>query len=100
MKHTIYCKTAAKGEQSFYIVANGETHFLFRQNFRRGVKEYFGQGVCLDRAMNFAKAKGNTALMHTMEKLPTYIKYIEREYGLEVLKSTARRNANQRKKSA
>ena len=41
MANTIYCETTAKGVQSFFINANGETHFLFSQNFRRGVKEYF-----------------------------------------------------------
>ena len=100
MANTIYCETTAKGIQSFFITANGETHFLFSQNFRSGVKEYFERGVRIDEAINFARAKGNTAIMRTMEKLPSYIRYVEREYGMEVLKRTARKNQAHKRKSA
>ena len=100
MANTIYCRTTAKGVQSFFINSNGENHFLFSQNFRRGVKEYFERGVSIDQAINFARARGNSAVMHTMEKLPSYIRYIEREYGLEVLRRTARKNQTHKRRSA
>ena len=100
MANTIYCETTAKGIQSFFINANGETHFLFSQNFRRGVKEYFERGVRIDEAINFARAKGDNAVMRTMEKLPSYIRYVEREYGMEVLRKTARKNQTYKRKSA
>ena len=100
MANTIYCKTTEKGVQSFFINANGETHFLFSQNFRRGVKDYFERGVRIDEAINFKRANGNSAIIHTMEKLPAYIKYVEREYGMEVLKRTARKNQTYKRKSA
>ena len=100
MANTIYCATTSKGIQSFYITANGETHFLFSQNFRRGVKDYFERGVRIDEAINFARAKGNNAVMHTMEKLPSYIRYVEREYGMEVLRKTARKNQGNKRRSA
>ena len=80
MANTIYCATTSKGVQSFYITANRETHFLFSQNFRRGVKEYFERGVRIDEAMNFKRANGNSAVIHTMEKRPSYIRYVEKEY--------------------
>lgn len=100
MANTIYCATTSKGIQSFYITANGERHFLFSQNFRRGVKEYFERGVRIDEAMNFKRANGNSAIIHTMEKLPSYIRYVEREYGMQVLRSTARKNQNLKRKAA
>lgn len=100
MASTIYCKTTAKGVQSFFINVNGETHFLFSQNFRRGVKDYFERGVRIDEAINFKRANGNSAIIHTMEKLPSYIRYVEREYGMEVLKRTARKNQTYKRKSA
>lgn len=100
MANTIYCETTAKGVQSFFINANGETHFLFSQNFRRGVKDYFERGVRIDEAINFKRANGNSAIIHTMEKLPTYIRYVESEYGMEVLKRTARKNQTHKRKSA
>ena len=100
MANTIYCETTAKGVQSFFINANGETHFLFSQNFRRGVKDYFERGVRIDEAINFKRANGNSAIIHTMEKLPAYIRYVEREYGMEVLRRTVRKNQTCKRKSA
>ena len=101
MANTIYCKTTAKGVQSFYITtANGDTHFLFSQNFRRGVKDYFAGGVGIDEAINFKRAKGNSAIIRTMEKLPSYIRYVEREYGVEVLRKTIHKNQVYKKRSA
>ena len=100
MANTIYCETTAKGVQSFFINANGETHFLFSQNFRRGVKDYFERGVRIDEAINFNRANGNSAISHTLEKRPAYIRYVEREYGMEVLRRTARKNQTYTRKSA
>ena len=100
MANTICCETTAKGVQSFFIHANGETHFLFSQNFRRGVKDYFERGVRIDEAINFKRANGNSAIIHTMEKLPSYIRYVEREYGMEVLKRTARKNQSRKRRPA
>jgi hypothetical protein len=100
MANMIYCETTAQGIQSFYITTNGETHFLFSQNFKRGVKDYFERGVMVDEAINFKRANGNSAIIRTMEKLPAYIRYVEREYGMEVLRKTARKNQTYKRKSA
>ena len=100
MKTSVYCVTTGKGEQSFYLEACGETHFLFSQNFRRGVKEYFGAGVHIDAAMDFSRARSNTSLLKTMSKLPSYIKYVEKEYGIEVLRQTARKSAGAKRRIA
>ncbi len=96
MKTTIYCKTTDKGVHSFYLAQGREEYFLFHQNFRRGVKEYFGRGVSINEAFDFGRSHHNTSLIHTMEKLPAYIKYVEKEYGIEVLKQTAKKS-NRRK---
>lgn len=100
MTNIIYCRNTEKGIHNFYIEANGETHFLFSQSYKTGVRDYFGRGVSIDEAMNFKKANGNTAVIRTMEKLPSYIRYIEREYGMEVLRRTARKNQGHKRKSA
>ena len=97
---TIYCVPTEKGIHSFYIEACGETHFLFSQEYRRGVNEYFRGGVHLDAAFNFSRAKGDSALMRTMEKIPSFIRYIEREYGLEILRRTAKKNTKRCKRVA
>jgi hypothetical protein len=100
MVTTIYCTPTAKGVHSFYIEASGETHFVFSQAYRPGVNEYFRDGVRLDDALNFSRAKGDNAIKRTMEKLPSYIKYIEREYDLEILHRTAKKNAKHNRRAA
>ena len=41
----IYCKATAKGVHSFFPTAEGNEYYLFSQNYRKGVQEYFGRGV-------------------------------------------------------
>lgn len=100
MSTYIFCKTSTKGVHSFYLHTEGQTYYLFSQNFRRGVKHFFESGVTLNESMNFKKAKGDAAIIHTMEKLPCAIRYIEREYELEILTKTIRKNSKNPKKAA
>ena len=100
MKTNVYCRTTARGIQSFYLEAEGESHYLFSQKFRRGVAQYFTQGVCIDAAMDFSRAHRDTAIIHTMKKLSTHIKYAEKEYGIVVLRQTFRKNTFLNKKAA
>ena len=100
MSTTIYCRTTDKAIQSFYLKTQGKTHFLFSQNFRRGVKKFFQDGVCIDLALDHARAHGDNAILNTMDKLPAYIRYVEREYGLKVLRKTIRKSAERRTRSA
>ena len=99
-KATIYCRTTAKGVQTFYVVVDGDEHFLFSQHYRVGVRNYFRNPKSIDQALDFSCAKGNAALVHTMEKLPSYIRYVEREFGIEVLKKTHRKNERAYKRVA
>ena len=91
MRTKIYCRTTDAGVQSFYLVHRGEEHFLFSQDYRTSVRNYYGRGVPIDRALNNPRAGENTALRKTMEKLPSYIRYVEKEYGITVLEQTRRR---------
>ena len=100
MNKKVYCITTEKGIQSFYLEACGETHYLFSQNFRRGVKEYFGAGVHLDAAIDYSRAGHDAAILRTMRKLPAFIKYIETQYGITVLRRTAKRNATGKRSAA
>ncbi len=93
MKSRIFCKTTGKGIHSFYLTYKGESYFLFNQDYRRGVNEHFsGVGLHIDGALNFSKANGDSALQRTIAKLPMYIKYVEKEYGICVLKQTYKKN--------
>ena len=93
MKTTVYC-TADKGIHTFYLVTDQGEYFLFNQDFRKGVHEYFGDGVRLDRALDHSKSHRDTAISKTMSKLPMYIKYIEKEYSIAVLKQTQKKKAS------
>lgn len=99
MKPYIYCNTTAKGVQTFYVNVDGESHILFSQAFRHGVKNYFAKPVSIDRALDFSSARGDGAILRTMEKLPSYIRYVEREYDIEVLRKTRRKNEDYRKRN-
>ncbi len=99
MKSTIYCTPTDKGIHTFYLVAAGQEYYLFRQNYRRGVNDYFCDGVNLDRALDFSKARRDEAIVKTMRKIPVYIKYIEKCYGIEILRATAKRNSVTRSKN-
>ncbi len=98
MNSFIYSKTTDKDRQSFYLVFQNKEYFLFTQKYFRGVKNYFYNKVLLNDALDFARSNHDNALMRTMKKLPLYIKYIEREYGIQVLKSTIKRNEKTKKK--
>ena len=91
MATKIWCETTDKGVQSFYVRAEGEIHFLFSQTYHAGVKRFYGGGVDLDSALSFKRASGDHAIIHTMEKLPIYLRYIEREYGITLLRKTEKR---------
>lgn len=93
MKATIYCKATDRGIHTFYLRSEGCDYYLFRQNYRRGVDEYFKGGVILERAIDFGKSRQNEAIQRTMQKLPSYIKYIEKEYEIQILNKTIKKNA-------
>ena len=92
MKTMIYCRSTNKGVHTFYLNADGIEYYLFHQNYRKGVSDYYRNGVLLDYAINFGRSKKDDALMRTMQKLPMYLKYAEKEYGIQVLNQTIKKN--------
>ncbi len=87
VKVIIYCKTVAKGLQAYYIRVDKQEYFLFHQSYRRSNKEFFGMGVLLKNALDYS-CSHSTSVRKTMTKLIPYIQYIEKEYGLSVLRKT------------
>lgn len=97
MKNFIYCTTTAKGEQSFYLTAQGTKYFLFAQAYRRSNKEVFEQRISL-YDLRKLKKHCSYSVRHTAEKLPVYIRYIEQEYGILIMEKTKRKNLNRHDK--
>ncbi len=89
MSTKIICETEQRGIHSFFAVVNNKRYFLFNQDFRQGVHEYFESGVCLNEAINHGKAHNDSAIIRTMSKLPMYIRYIEKEYNIVVFDKRA-----------
>lgn len=96
MQAKIFCRTVAKGKQSFYMTVNGQKYFLFTQDYRVSNKEYFQNGVSISEINNYSGVH-STAVRKTLDKLPSYIKYIEKEYEIAVFKKT--KEAQRKKKT-
>lgn len=97
MRTTIYCKRSERGMHNFYLRINGEEFYLFSQNFKKGVQDYFGRGVYLEYACDYSRSKHDTAVMKTMDKIPIFIKYVEKESGILVFEKSKKKQLNQRK---
>lgn len=91
MKPVIFCTETQRGVDTFYLETSSGRYFLFQQTYRPGVHAHFSRGVRLEDAYDFSKSKRNRAVIKTQSKLPAYIKYVEAEYGIVVLKQSLRR---------
>lgn len=88
-KCKIYCKTIEKGRQAYYLHTNMCEYYLFTQNFRRSNKAFFGCGILLDNALDYS-LNNSPSVRKTMTKLIPAIGYIEKEFGLILLRKTYR----------
>ena len=95
MKNTvqIICRHPVYDMHDFYLCTPEGEYFLFRQGYRQGPEDFFSEGVRLDRALDFTLCRKNSALLRTMKKLPVYIRYVEKEYGLTILEQTRRKKS-------
>lgn len=78
MQTVIYCVRAAGGKHEFYMMADQEHYYLFTQDYRKGGHNYFGKGLMLNEAMDYSRSNRNRAVVHTMDKIPVYIRYVEK----------------------
>lgn len=92
MQTKIYCKEQKRGTLSFYLNHMGVDYFLFYQHFKSGTNDYYKNGVSLDEAINYSRGQRNRAVFKTMDKIPMYIKYIEKENNIQVLNKTKAKN--------
>ena len=96
-KNRIYCRTESKGVHTFYLESIYGDYFLFCQDYRTGVNQYFKRGVTLEEATDYKKSRFDNAIIRTMSKLYMYIRYVEKENGIEILNQTIKKNARKRK---
>lgn len=91
MATMIYCRTTEKGTQSFYLLDGKDEYYLFSQAYRKSVRDYYRHGVVLNKSIDHSRSHNNMALERTMSKIPMYIRYIEKEYGIAVFEQTKRK---------
>ncbi len=97
MKFRILSKVDTAGYHTLYLWTEQNEYYLFKQAYRKGVARYYRNGLIIDDAIDYSKAKGNTAVINTMSKLLSHIRYVEKEFGITVLGRT-QKNANNRKR--
>ena len=87
MKHAvIICTQPVRGTLYFFVLAYGERHYLFSQPFRPSLWSRYRFGVLLDEALDWSKCHGLPAEVKVREKIFKSIPYIEKEYGLALLR--------------
>ena len=87
MKAKVMCRTVEKGQQAFFVKVDRKEYFLFQQEFRKSVKDFFQNGVSVNATNNYSSAH-STAVRRTLDKLPSYLHYIEKEYDVEIYEKT------------
>ncbi len=98
MKTTIRCEVASNDFLSFYLDTPEGSFFLFHQAYKSSAYSYYGRGVRLQEALDFSKSHRNTVVLKIMQKLPSYIKYVEKEQGIVVLEQTERKRRKAEKR--
>ena len=97
MKAKIYC-IRQNDKQLFYVSKNGKDYYLFSEKSRKVVDNFFSKPLTYDEATDFSKARRNFYVMNTMKKIPSYVRYIEKYYGI-VLTNKGQKRANNEKYS-
>lgn len=87
----IFCEVSRPGIHSMYLLFEGKRYFLFSQNYRQSVQEFFSKPVFFDAALNYSKAHKDAALMRTFGKIVLYTQYVEKEQDIEVLEKTKKK---------
>lgn len=97
MKSKVFCRTVAKGEQAFYVTVDGKEYYLFRQNYKVSNKLFFQNGVSIDCINNY-NGVHSMAVRHTLDKLPSYLRYVEKEYDIAIYSRTNKDKAPKKQK--
>ena len=87
MNAKVICKELKRGTLSFYAIVKGKEYFLFQQEFKKTVYDYFMNGVNVSLTGDYSIAHSHT-VRKTLDKLPSYLRYVEKEYDIEIYKKT------------
>ena len=93
----IYCTNPEPGQLNFYAEAVGNTYCLFSQPYRSGVERVFSKGIYLTELNNTKFHKYDACVSKTVEKLPAYLRYINKEYDLGLFRNSRKKADKKRK---
>ncbi|MBQ7309689.1 MAG: hypothetical protein IJW87_05870 [Clostridia bacterium] len=63
----------------FFLVSDKGRHYLFTQAFSKGVYDFFRDGKAESELRSYKTWEKNPRLDKTIEKIPMYVRYVERE---------------------
>ena len=67
----------------FYLIANGRRHYLFSQDYSKGVYQFFRNGRSESELHSYKLWNKNPRLDKTIEKIPMYARYALKEDSAE-----------------
>ena len=85
MKNKVYCRTVAQGIQEYYLQTENGRYYLFEQGYRVTNRDYFKNGVDVNKIGDFRNVRSESVRM-TLDKLPKYLKKLDKRYGLALYK--------------
>ena len=92
----ILCRELNRGTVYFYVAVAGEEYYLFGQPYRTTVWKRYRTGVPLDEALDFGRCGQKPVLEKVAEKLPSFLRYVEKEYGVKLLRGKKKTRQNRR----
>lgn len=97
MKTKIICEKVDHKTQAFYAIVGKDKYFLFEQKYSSSVREFFKYGYYLD-GVDYSKTTAEN-VRHTLEKLPSYIHYVEKEFNVVIYEKTRKQIKNKKKEA-
>lgn len=71
--------TKSNNKIHFYLISEGKRHYLFSQNFSKGVYQFFRSGRSESELHGYKNWRKNPRLDKTIEKIPMYMRYVIKE---------------------
>ena len=91
MPAKIVCKKIDFNTQALYVDVKGVEHFLLQRSYKNECREFFKQGYYLTDNINYSKLH-NSAFKKMLDKIPSYIKYLENILGVPLYEKTKQKN--------
>jgi hypothetical protein len=95
----VYCTQPVRGKLYFRVASAGEDHYLFTQPFRLSLWNRYRFGVRLEDALDWSRC-GTPAGRKVCEKLFKWIRSIEKEYGIALLRKSRKPSRRTRREDA